>query len=299
MSRESPPRPRPRRSMLYLPGANARALEKARTLDVDCLIFDLEDSVAPEAKAAAREGIAAALSSGGYGSREVILRTNALDGTWGPDDARLAATAGPDGVLVPKVASRDDVIAARERLSEAGVPQTTPLWVMIETPRAILDCLAIAETAKVPGVGLVGLVLGTNDLAKETGVRLDEGRAPLHAWLSMAVAAARAAGLVVIDGVYNDFRDEAGFRQECREGRRLGMDGKTLIHPGQIAPANEIFAPSQEEIAWAELVVSTFAKPENADKGVVAIEGRMVERLHLEMAERTLAIARVIAERGV
>lgn len=272
---------RPRRSVLYMPGANARALEKARELAADGLILDLEDSVAPEAKAEARGLIAAALAQGGYGRRELVVRVNGPASPWWASDMEMAAASKADAILIPKVNSPDDLKAA------AALARGKPLWAMMESPRAVLNGLAIAD-CKLASC----FVIGTNDLVKESRMAAEQGRLALIPSLSAIVLAARANGIDVIDGVYNDFRDAAGFLAEARQGRLLGMDGKSLIHPSQIAPANEIFAPSTEEIAQAEKIIQAFAAPEAQGKGVITVDGRMVERLHLEMAERTAAIAR-------
>jgi citrate lyase subunit beta / citryl-CoA lyase len=279
---------RPRRSVLYMPGANARALEKARSLDADALILDLEDSVAPDAKAEARVRVAAAVKGGGYGRRELVIRINGLNTPWGADDMAAAAAAGPDAILVPKVSRGAD--AAHAVLLMKGAPAQTRLWVMMETPLAILKAEEIAGAEK----RLACLVLGTNDLVKETRASAAQGRLALVPMLSTCVLAGRAHGLDVIDGVFNDFRDEAGFRAECEQGRMLGMDGKTLIHPAQIAACNDVFSPSAEEVAWSARIIEAFALPENASKGVITIDGKMVERLHLAMAERVVAIAGAI-----
>jgi citrate lyase subunit beta/citryl-CoA lyase len=280
---------RPRRSVLYMPGANARALEKAKSLDADALILDLEDSVAPDAKAEARSRVAAAIKDGGYGRRELVIRINGLDTPWGADDMAAAAAAGPDAILVPKVSRGAD--AAHAVLLMKDAPAHTRLWVMMETPLAILKAEEIAGAEK----RLACLVLGTNDLVKETRASAAQGRFALVPMLSTCVLAGRAHGLDVIDGVFNDFRDEAGFRAECEQGRDLGMDGKTLIHPGQIAVCNDVFSPSAEEVEWARRIIEAFALPENASKGVITIDGKMVERLHLAMAERVAAIAGAIS----
>ena len=277
---------RPRRSVLYMPGANARALEKARTLDADALILDLEDSVAPEAKAEARDRVAAAVKAGGYGRRELVIRINGLDTPWGVDDMKAAAAAGPDAILVPKVSTAEDVSRAVALMGD-GKPA---LWVMMETPLSILNAAEIAGADPF----LACMVLGTNDLMKETRARASGGRFALVPMLSTCVLAARAFGLDVIDGVYNDFKNEEGFRAECEQGRDLGMDGKTLIHPGQIATCNAVFSPGADEIAWSRRIIAAFEEPENAAKGVITLDGRMVERLHCEMAERVVAIAEAI-----
>jgi citrate lyase subunit beta / citryl-CoA lyase len=286
---------RPRRSVLYMPGSNARALEKAKSLLADALILDLEDAVAPDAKAAAREQVCAAVKAGGYGSREIVIRINGLDTPWGQADLAAAAAAAPDAVLVPKVSSGADIAAVTAGLAGAGAPAKTMLWAMIETPLAILNIAEIAAAAKAPGARLACFVLGTNDLVKETRAELGDGRIGALYWLSAAVTAARAYGLDVLDGVYNNFKDAEGFLDECRQGRVLGFDGKTLIHPDQVGPANATFAPAEAEVAWARKVIAAFALPESAGKGVITVEGRMVEIMHADMARRTVAIADAIA----
>jgi citrate lyase subunit beta / citryl-CoA lyase len=283
---------RPRRSCLYMPGANAKALEKAKTLAADVLLLDLEDSVAPEAKAEARAQVAAAVQAKGYGRREVIVRVNALSSPWGRDDIAAAGAAGPDGVLAPKVESGAQVRDLDAAMSAAGFASDATLWVMIETPRAILNLADIAATAK--GTRLAAFVLGLNDLAKETRARAGTDRAPFFAALSLTVTAARAEGLTAIDGVYNDIADADGFEAECRQGLDFGFDGKTLIHPSQIDVANAVFAPSADEVARARAVIAAFALPENAGKGVIKIDGRMTELLHLEEARRVVAVAEAI-----
>ncbi|HEX8168577.1 MAG TPA: CoA ester lyase [Beijerinckiaceae bacterium] len=288
---------RPRRSVLYMPGANARALEKARTLPADGIIIDLEDAVAPEAKAAARTQVAAAVAQGGYGHREVVIRVNAPDTLWGEDDLRAAAGAGPDAILIPKVSDAATLTSIGHRLRRLGAPEAIRVWAMIETPLAILRCEEIARAARDVDTRLSCFVMGTNDLAKETRARLVPGRAPMLPWLGAAVAAARAHGLDILDGVYNGLQDEAGLRAECEQGRDLGFDGKTLIHPNQIGPANEIFAPPDEEVEHARAVIAAFARPENQGKGVISLEGRMVERMHAEIARRTVALAEAIRGR--
>jgi citrate lyase subunit beta/citryl-CoA lyase len=285
---------RPRRSVLYMPGSNARALEKAKSLAADALILDLEDAVAPDAKAAARVQVCATVKAGGYGHRELIIRINALDTPWGAADLAAAASAAPDAVLVPKPGTGADIERAAEALSRAGAPDRTRLWAMVETPLAILNLKEIASASP----RLACLVMGTNDLVKETRADLSANRRPALYWLSATVTAARAFGLDALDGVYNNFKDAAGFRAECAHGRRLGFDGKTLIHPDQVATANEVFAPPEAEVAWARKVIAAFEAPENAGKGVITVEGRMVELLHAEMARRTVAIAQAIARAG-
>jgi citrate lyase subunit beta/citryl-CoA lyase len=286
---------RPRRSVLYMPGANDRALEKARSLPADTLILDLEDSVAPEAKQDARDKVIAAIRSGGYGSRELIVRVKAIETPWGADDLKAAAAAGPDAILVPKVSRPGDMLSAAKLLKAYGAPAHTRLWAMMETPLAILNARDIASVAGDGDSRFSCLVLGTNDLLKESRARALGDRFAIIPWLAASVLAARAFGLDVIDGVYNDFKDEAGFKAECEQGRTLGMDGKTLIHPSQVDPCNRIFSPSQEEVSWSRKVIEAFALPEHKGKGVITVEGRMVERLHLVMAERVVAIAEAIA----
>jgi citrate lyase subunit beta/citryl-CoA lyase len=285
---------RPRRSALYMPGSNARALEKAKTLDADVVILDLEDAVAPDLKVEAREQVCAAVRAGGYGSREVVIRINALGTAWGEDDLAAAAEAGPDAVLVPKVSSGDDILAVGRRLAQAGAPGQVRVWAMIETPQAILHAGSIAATAQYDEARLSCFVLGTNDLAKETRARLVPGRAPMMPWIMTVLLAARAHGIDILDGVYNALSDEEGFRAECKQGRDGGFDGKTLIHPAQIAAANEIFAPSPAEVNHAHAIVAAFDQPENAGKGAISLDGRMVERLHADMAKRVLALAEAI-----
>ena len=288
---------RPRRSVLYMPASNARALEKAKVLDADGIILDLEDAVAPDAKDLAREQACEAIAAGGFGSREVILRVNGLDTVWGQADVAAAAEAGADAILFPKISSAAEVARCEAALAEAGVAASTRLWIMIETPLAILNLAEIAATAGMPASRLSCFVMGTNDLAKETRARLTAGRLPMLGWLSTAVAAARAYGLDILDGVYNGLQDEAGLIRECEEGRDMGMDGKTLIHPNQIGPANRVFAPSEQEVEQARAIVAAFDLPENRSKGVITVNGRMVELMHADMGRRTLAIAGAIAAR--
>ena len=290
---------RPRRSVLYMPGSNARALEKAKTLATDAVILDLEDSVAPDAKMVAREQVVAAVSAGGFGSREVVVRVNGLSGPWGLADLEAAAKVAPDAILIPKVSKAADVFEAVAVLDRLGAPESVKIWAMFETPLAVLNALEIAATASVKeGRRLAAFVLGTNDLAKETRARFVPGRTTMLPWLTTAVAAGRAFGLDVIDGVYNNLSDMDGFRLECEQGRDLGMDGKTLIHPNQLPVADEIFSPSAAEVEQARRILGAFALPENASKGVISLDGRMVERLHAEMAERVVAIADAIAAKA-
>ena len=288
---------RPRRSVLYMPGSNARALEKAKTLPADGVILDLEDSVAPDAKAAARDQVVAAVKAGGFGAREVFIRVNGVDTPWHADDLAAAAHAAPDAILVPKVQNPDTVQLIGRRLLDMGTDHRTRVWAMIETPLAIFKILDIAAQAKDSETRLSGFIMGTNDLAKDTRARLVPGRAPMLGWLSTCVAAARIYGVDVLDGVYNDLGNAEGFAAECAQGVEFGFDGKTLIHPNQIEPCNAAFSPSEEEVIQARKMIAAFDLPENKGKGVVSIDGRMVERLHAEMARRTVAIAEAIAAR--
>ena len=286
---------RPRRSVLYMPGSNARAVEKARELPADAVIFDLEDAVAPDAKAKARELIVEALKKGGFGSREVLVRINGLDTAWWGDDLAVAA-AGPDAVLVPKVSTPEELRQVAKHLTGVRADAGVRIWVMMETPLAMLNARDIAAAARDRDTRLAGFVMGTNDLAKDTRARIVPGRAPMLPWLMNCVAAARAYGLDILDGVYNELGNAEGFAAECRQAHDLGFDGKTLIHPQQIAPCNAAFSPSEEEVAWARKIIAAFDQPENANKGVIQIDGRMVERLHADMARGTVAIADAIAQ---
>lgn len=282
---------RPRRSVLYLPGSNARALTKAESIPADVLVLDLEDAVAPDAKIAAREMVAEAVAGRGYGDREVVVRINGLETAWAAGDIAAVAPVRPDGILVPKVSRSDDIRRVRAALRAAGADPETAIWAMMETPLAILNAGAIAATAVEEGAPLAALVAGTNDLAAETRVRPGLDRGPLIPWLTTCVLAARAFDLAVIDGVYNDFNDRDGFLAECGQGRVLGMDGKSLIHPNQVDACNDAFSPSGEELAWARAVLAAFDLPENAGKGAIAVGGRMVEKLHARIAERMIATA--------
>lgn len=279
---------RPRRSVLYMPGSNARALEKAATLPADALILDLEDAVAPESKELARKLVCDAVRERRFGKREVIIRVNGLDTPWGCQDMAEACKAAPDAILVPKV--DDQVQVAAAGASMASAPPGCALWLMIETPRAIFNALTIAGA----GGRLNCLVMGTNDLVKEMRARHTPGREALLAALNMTVMAARAHGLAVIDGVYNDIADSAGFAAACSQGRAMGFDGKTLIHPSQVDPCNEAFSPDAAEIAQARAILAAFALPENQGKGAISLNGRMVELLHAEIARQTVALADAI-----
>ncbi|MCW2666234.1 MAG: putative acyl-CoA lyase [Frankiales bacterium] len=278
---------RPRRSVLYMPSSNARALEKAKALPADAIIFDLEDAVAPDAKEAAREQACAAVASGEYGGRELTIRSNGLDTPWGEADLRAAAAVGPAAVVVPKVSG---VAHLREVAALVG---DTPIWAMVETPVAIFDIRAIAAFEQV-----AVLVMGTNDLAKELRAGLVPGRFPLLPHLATALLGAREAGKAILDGVYNDVKDLEGFEVECRQGAELGFDGKTLVHPTQVEVANRVWAPSQDEITHARRVIEAFEQAEAQGKGVVTVDGRMIENLHVDNARRTLATAEAIAALG-
>ena len=279
---------RPRRSVLYMPGANDKALEKAKSLPTDAIIFDTEDSVAPDMKAVAREKVAAAAQSGEYGSRELTIRVNSLETEWSTDDLRSAAQAGPDGIVVPKVGSAADVAEIERIIEGAGVPDHTRIWAMLETPAAIEKIATSSERLAV-------LVMGTNDLAKELRAGLVPGRAPLLWGLSRCVNAARFAGKVILDGVYNDVRDPEGFAVEAAQGAEMGFDGKTLVHPTQVEPCNAAFSPSEEEIEHSRRVIEAFEEGLAAGKGVVTVDGRMIENLHVDNARRAIAIADAIA----
>ncbi|MBL3561990.1 HpcH/HpaI aldolase/citrate lyase family protein [Rhodovulum sulfidophilum] len=279
------PRARPFRSVLYIPGSKDRALDKARGLPVDAIIFDLEDAVAVEEKPAARTLLAETLKAGGYGGRFRIVRVNGFDTPWGRDDVAAITGAGADAVLLPKVettAQLDDLAAA--------IPDV-PLWAMMETPKGILNAEALAAHPR-----LEGFVMGTNDLAKELGCRFRPDRLALTASLTHCLLAARAHGIVAVDGVYNAFKDEAGLKAECEQGRDLGFDGKTLIHPAQIAIANAAFAPTEAEIDLARRQIAAFEEAERAGQGVAVVDGRIVENLHIVTARETLAKAAAIAE---
>ena len=288
---------RPRRSVLYMPGSNARAIEKARTLPADAVILDLEDSVAPNGKAAARTQVMEAVIAGGFGTREVIVRINGLDTEWWLDDLNAVAKAKPDAVLVPKVSRPGHLEDVAERLVDISADHKIKVWAMMETPLAMLNARDIAAAAKDVETRLSAFVMGTNDLAKDTRARITPGRAPMLPWLMGCVAAARAFGIDILDGVYNDLGNAEGFAQECAQARDMGFDGKTLIHPNQIEPCNVAFSPSADDVALARKIIAAFDQPENKDKGVVQLDGRMVERLHADMARRTVAIAEAIEAR--
>lgn len=282
----------PLRSVLYMPSSNERALEKAKSIPCDALILDLEDAVAPDAKPAAREAACAAAASGEYGRRTVTIRVNSIGTEWHDDDLRAAAQAGPAAVVVPKVGSADEVHRLVDALEAAGAPDHTTLWAMVETPVAVLDALSIARASE----RLSAFVLGTNDLVKELYAEHVPGRAPILPSLHTALLAGRAAGLAVLDGVYNDVKDTDGFLAECRQGREMGFDGKTLIHPGQVEGANEAFAPSEQAVEDARGLIEAWEAGQGS--GVVTFNGRMVEALHVESARRTLSIAEAVAVLG-
>ena len=286
---------RPRRSLLFMPGSNARALEKARNLHADVLILDLEDSVAPDAKALARDQIAGAIAAKGFGKREVWIRSNSLDTPWFADDVAMAGKAQPDGILVPKVSTVDDLKAIGDRLAAVGADASIKVWAMIETARAVLDADKLAAASRDAKTRLAGFVFGPNDIARETRIRMQPGRAAMIPMITHCILATRAHGLEILDGPYSDFSNIDGFAHECTQGRDLGFDGKTLIHPGQIEACNAIFTPPEEEVAEARKIIATFERPENASRGAIQLDGRMVERLHADMAKRTIAIADAIA----
>jgi citrate lyase subunit beta/citryl-CoA lyase len=280
---------RPRRSALFMPASNARAIEKARDLASDVVIFDLEDAVAPEAKEEARARAVGAVRDGGFGGRELVIRVNAIDTPWGEADLAAVATSGVDAILAPKVSDADSVRHYHAAL--AGAPVLMGFWAMIETTRAIFRLEEIAAAARARPACIV---LGTNDLAKEMGARQSVDRPQFLGMMAMAVAAARGHGIGILDSVYNAFDDDAGLDRQCRQARDFGFDGKTLIHPRQIDAANRHFGPSPDEIAWAKAAIAAFALPGNAGKGAIKIGSEMIERLHLEQAERILTLAETL-----
>lgn len=282
---------RPRRSVLFMPASNARALEKARSLPADGLIFDLEDAVAPEAKQAARGGVVRALASGSYGRRELLVRVNAPTTEWGHGDLTAAAGMPIDAVLLPKVESADAVRQAEAVLVGAGAPERLSIWCMIETPRGVLRAEEIASASSRIG----GLVMGTSDLTKDLRAQHTSDRQPLLTSFGLCLLAARAWGLAILDGVHLDLADDAGFFAACRQGRELGFDGKTLIHPKTIATANTVFAPSAEDVAWSRRVIAAHAAALASGKGIVVVDGKLVENLHVRSAHETVALAEAIA----
>ena len=281
---------RPRRSVLYMPGSKERALEKAKGLSADVLILDLEDAVTPAEKDAARQMVVEAVKGGGYGGREIVIRINGLDTEWGSDDLAAAASCGPDAVLTPKVESAAMVHDVEARLSAAVAPEGMSIWAMMETPLGMLNAAEIAGASK----RLACLVMGTNDLVKDLGAAHTADRLPVVTALGLCMLAARAYGQVILDGVYNAFKDEDGLRASCEQGKAFGFDGKTLIHPAQLDVTNQVFGPSADEIALAERYVSAFAEAEAAGQGVAVVDGRIVENLHVETAPALLARAEAI-----
>ncbi|ABE37734.1 HpcH/HpaI aldolase/citrate lyase family protein [Rhodopseudomonas pseudopalustris] len=289
---------RPRRSLLFMPGSNARALEKARLLPVDGLILDLEDSVAPEAKAQARDQIGQAVAAKGYGRREVLVRINALDSPWWLDDIAMAAKVKPDGILVPKVSSVQDLSAIADRLSDLNADMSIRVWIMIETSRGVLHAEELAAQVHDSETRLAGFVFGPNDISRETGIRMLPGRTAMIPMITHCILAARVHGLTVLDGPYSDIASVDGFALECAQARDLGFDGKTLIHPGQIEACNAAFTPPPEDVAQARKIIAAFERPENAGRGAIQLDGRMVERLHAEIAKKTIAIADAVETMG-
>lgn len=273
-----------------MPGANARALEKSRTLPADALIFDLEDAVAPDAKLTAREQVIRAVEAGGYAKREIFIRTNGVNTPWGYDDLAAVAKVGPDAVLLPKVESAETVRQAEAVLATHGAPLRMAIWCMMETPRAMLHAEEIADAS--PRLG--GLVMGTSDLAKDLQAQHTAMRLPLITALGMCILAARAARIAILDGVYLDLNDHEGFVDSCRQGAELGFDGKTLIHPKQLAAANEIFAPSDDEVRLSRQIIEAYAEAEAQGKGVVVVDGKLIEKLHVDHAKRVVALAEAI-----
>ncbi len=281
---------RPRRSVLYMPGSNARALEKAKILPADALILDLEDAVSPDAKALAREQVCATLKQGGYGNREMVIRINGFDTPWGDDDLKAVCAAGPDAILIPKIDSGAMVQDAESRMVAAGAPDAMAIWCMMETPRGILNAQGIAGATP----RLAALVMGTSDLVKDVHAYHTPMRLPMLTSLAICILAARADGLAVLDGVYLDLKDTDGFEAACMQGLELGFDGKTLIHPSQVDPANEVFAPDAAEVDFSRRIIVAFAEAEAEGKGVVVVDGRLVENLHVENAKRLVALAEAI-----
>jgi citrate lyase subunit beta/citryl-CoA lyase len=286
-----------RRSVLYVPAANEKALAKLPALDCDAAIIDLEDSIAPERKEAARERMREFLGGEGRGRKEIVIRINALASEWGAEDLLAARACRPDAILLPKVDTPRDVLDANDALDETDAPASLKLWAMVETPKAMLNLGALAELGRDPSARLECFVAGINDLVKETRVMATADRRYLMPWLMQMVLAARAGGLDILDGVSNDLRDTEAFARQCGEARAMGFDGKTLIHPAQIGPANAVFSPSKAEIAEAEEIAEAFAKPENVGRGAISLNGRMVERLHLEQAGRVLGRIAAMKER--
>lgn len=289
---------RPRRSLLFMPGSNARALEKARLLPADGLILDLEDAVAPDAKDTARDQIAAAVAAKGYGKREILVRINALDTAWWQDDLAMAAKASPDGILVPKVSTVEDIATVGNKLAELGADPAIRVWIMIETARGVLHAEELAAQKHDPKSRLDGFVFGPNDISRETGIRMLPGRSTMLPMITKCVLAARVHGLIALDGPYSDIGNVDGLAEECAQARDLGFDGKTLIHPGQIDACNAAFTPPAEDVAQARKIIAAFDHPDNQGRGAIQLDGRMVERLHAEIARKTIAIADAIETAG-
>ena len=283
---------RPRRSVLYMPAANQRALEKAKDIPADALIFDLEDAVAPDAKELAREQACNAAASSDYGNRELTIRCNGLDTPWGREDILAAAEAAPSAVVIPKVDGPEYLAQVSEVLDEGGAPAATEIWAMVETPAGILCVDQIAQFERT-----AVLVMGTNDMAKELRASITQDRHALLPYLAMCLLAARAADVGILDGVYNDIKNEEGFEQVCRQGAEMGFDGKTLIHPSQVAPTNESFSPSLDELDFHQRVIEEFEAAQNEGRGVLTVDGKMIENLHVDEARRAIAMAQVVAER--
>ncbi len=281
---------RPRRSVLYMPAANERALEKAKDIQADALIFDLEDAVAPDSKEVAREQACAAAASSEYGNRELTIRCNGLDTPWGRDDVLAAAAAGPAAVVIPKVDGSSYLDEISELLNQGGAPPSTQIWAMVETPIGILHVEEIARHER-----MSVMVLGTNDMAKELRASITADRQALLPYLAMCLLSARAAGVAILDGVYNDIKDESGFKDVCVQGAEMGFDGKTLIHPNQVAPTNEIFSPSLDELDFHRRIIEEFEAAEKEGRGVLTVDGKMIENLHVDEARRAFAVADAIA----
>ena len=281
---------RPRRSVLYMPAAYERALEKAKDIQADALIFDLEDAVAPDSKEVAREQACAAAASSEYGNRELTIRCNGLDTPWGRDDVLAAAAAGPAAVVIPKVDGSSYLDEISELLNQGGAPSSTQIWAMVETPIGILHVEEIARHER-----MSVMVLGTNDMAKELRASITADRQALLPYLAMCLLSARAAGVAILDGVYNDIKDESGFKDVCVQGAEMGFDGKTLIHPNQVAPTNEIFSPSLDELDFHRRIIEEFEAAEKEGRGVLTVDGKMIENLHVDEARRALAVADAIA----
>jgi len=285
-------RARPRRSVLYMPGSNARALEKGRSLPADALILDLEDAVAPDAKETARQQIVEALATGGYGAREIIVRVNGFDSPWGVDDVAAIAPTQADAILLPKVETAAMVRDLEARMDAAGAPAAMGIMCMMETPLGMLNAQEIAAASQ----RVTCLVMGTSDLVKDLQAEHTPERLPVLTSLGLCILAARAYGKAIVDGVHLDLSDDAGFADQCRQGKELGFDGKTLIHPKTVAKANEVFAPSGEEVAWSHKIITAHAEATAAGQGVVVVDGKLIENLHVENAKRLVALAEAISD---